>query len=276
MRIKMFTRSHEALGALVAAVVASLVIVGLSGCGSAPRASAGLNDRSSAGVFDNPGSGSSAATQSGWTIVLATFNGPTARRDALAALPAIQGGSGFGGLFVEHRKRGSFVASGRYASESDPMAVADLRRFRSYASNGVRPFGKAFLAPPVGGAIGGRPEINLLRAKEVFGKEAVFTLQVAVYESGGDRRESMRAAEEAAYIYRQEGELAFYYHGPTKSMVTIGAFGERDIDVEAGLESPELTALRLRHPLNLFNGMAINETTSGRTKRQPSQLVQIP
>lgn len=254
---------------------ASLVLVGLTGCGSAPRASSGPGDRGSAGVFDSPGSGASAAAQSGWTIVLATFNGPSARRDALAALPAIQGGSGFGGLFVEHRKRGSFVASGRYVSESDPAAMADLRRFRSYERNGVKPFGKAFLAPPVGGAIGGRPEINLLRAKEVFGKGAVFTLQVAVYESA-DRRESMRAAEEAAYIYRQEGELAFYYHGPTRSMVTIGAFGERDIDMEAGLESPELTALRARRPLNLFNGMAINETASGRTKRQPSRLVQIP
>jgi hypothetical protein len=274
MRKKLFDRSRKASRALMVAA-ASLVLVGLTGCGSAPRASSGPGDRGSAGVFDSPGSGASAAAQSGWTIVLATFNGPSARRDALAALPAIQGGSGFGGLFVEHRKRGSFVASGRYVSESDPAAMADLRRFRSYERNGVKPFGKAFLAPPVGGAIGGRPEINLLRAKEVFGKGAVFTLQVAVYESA-DRRESMRAAEEAAYIYRQEGELAFYYHGPTRSMVTIGAFGERDIDMEAGLESPELTALRARRPLNLFNGMAINETASGRTKRQPSRLVQIP
>jgi len=279
MRKKMFERAaaHSGAGAVVAMGLLAVMI----GCQSSPGGSSGFDARRSEGVFDVPGqaadanAGDRAATQSGWTIVLATFNGPNAARDAMAALPAIQGGSGFDGLFVEHRRRGSFVASGRYASESDPRAVADLRRFRSYERNGIKPFGKAFLAPPVGGAAGARPEINLARAKEIFGRDALYTLQVAVYESD-DRRQSMRAAEEAAYIYRQDGELAFYYHGPTRSMVTIGAFGEDDIDVEAGLESPELTAVRQRHPLNLFNGLAIRETTNGRTRQQPSQLVQIP
>ena len=264
----MFNRVMLAVGVVVVSLV-------MASCGSAPGSSSGITERSSAGVFDSPGGRGAAATQSGWTIVLATFNGPTARRDAESALPAIQAGSGFGGLFVEHRKRGSFIASGRYSSESDRAAVADLRRFRAYERNGIRPFGRAFLAPPVGGAIGNRPELNLARAKEIFGREALYTLQVAVYESD-DRRESMRAAEEAAYIYRQDGELAFYYHGPTRSMVTIGVFGEDDIDVESGLESPDLTALRARHPLNLFNGMGIRETVQGRTREQGSRLVQVP
>lgn len=255
-------------GLALAAAVGSIL-----GCASTPRSSSGVTDRGSAGVFDT--SGNAAATQSGWTIALATFNGPSAKVDAAEALPAIQAGSGFGGLFVEHRKRGSFVASGRYSSENDPRAIADLERFREYERNGIRPFGRAFLAPPVGGAIGNRPEINLKQAKAIFGRDALYTLQVAVYESK-DRGESMRAAEEAAYIYRQDGELAFYYHGPTKSMVTIGVFGDRDVDVEAGMESAELMSLRQRHPLNLFNGMAIRETTLGRTREQGSQLVQVP
>lgn len=265
MRKKFFSRS---------AVLVGLALLS-AGCESAPKASSGAGVGDSAGVFDNLNGSSGAATQSGWTIVLATFNGPDARDEAARALPAIQAGSGFGGLFVEHRKRGSFVASGRYGSESDPRAVADLRRFRSYERNGVQPFGKAFLAPPVGGAIGSRPEINLAQAKTIFGRDAQYTLQVAVYESS-NRSESMRAAEEAAYIYRQDGELAFYYHGPTRSMVTIGVFGHDDIDVDAGVESADLMLVRSRHPLNLFNGMAIRETTNRRTREQPSQLVQIP
>lgn len=272
----MVKKKFDRAGAMTFALLAlGALAVSATGCASGSGSSSGAA-MDSAGVFDNPtASARGRAAQSGWTIVLATFNGPDARVDAAEALPAIQQGSGFTGLFVEHRRRGSFVASGRYASETDPVAIADLERFRSFERNGVRPFGRAFLAPPVGGAEGSRPEINLLRAKEVFGRDARYTLQVAVYESS-DRRESMRAAEEAAYIYRQDGELAFYYHGPTKSMVTIGVFSDRDIDVEAGIESAELTALRLRHPRNLFNGMAIRETTQGRTREQPSQLVQIP
>ena len=268
MRKKMFERAIPAVGVV-------LIALTLSCCESGPGASSGFDARSSAGVFDDPNPGAGAAMQSGWTIVLATFSGPEARRAAVAALPAIQSGSGFVGLFVEHRKRGSFIASGRYQSEMDPAAVADLRRFRAYERDGIWPFGRAFLAPPVGGAAGNRPEINLARAPEIFGREALYTLQVAVYESD-NRRESMRAAEEAAFIYRQDGELAFYYHGPTRSMVTIGVFGEDDIDVEAGLESPELVALRARRPLNLFNGMAIRETVSGQTRNQASRLVRIP
>lgn len=268
MRKKMFQRAIPTLGVL-------LIAMSLTACGSAPGSSSGVTQRSSAGVFDSPRGGDSAAMQSGWTIVLATFNGVTARQDAVAALPLVQSGSGFGGLFVEHRKRGSFIASGRYGSETDRSAVADLKRFRNYERGGIKVFGRAFLAPPVGGAVGNRPEINLARAKEIFGNAAIYTLQVAVYESD-DRRESMRAAEDAAFIYRQDGELAFYYHGPTRSMVTIGAFGEDDLDVEAGLESADLTALRVRHPLNLFNGMGIRETVGGRTRDQGSRLVQIP
>lgn len=273
MRKNIFSCVRRPFDLLAIPSAIAMILASSPGCESTPRASYGVTDRGSAGVFDS--SENSAATQSGWTIALATFNGRSARQDAAAALPAIQVGSGFSGLFVEHRKRGSFVASGRYSSENDPQAIADLRRFRNYERNGIKPFGRAFLAPPVGGAIGGRPEINLKQAKEIFGRDALYTLQVAVYESR-DRGESMRAAEEAAYIYRQDGELAFYYHGPTKSMVTIGVFGERDVDVEAGMESAELMLLRERHPLNLFNGMAIRETTLGRTKEQGSQLVQVP
>ncbi|MCB9838373.1 MAG: hypothetical protein H6813_03460 [Phycisphaeraceae bacterium] len=269
MRKKTLQRA-SVVGGMVIALAALAVVCG--GCESAPKASSGAGGRGAATPFD---AGAADSASSGWTIVLATFNGPTARQDAEAALPRVQSGSGFGGLFVEHRKRGSIIASGRYASEGDPRAAADLARFRSFERNGVRPFGQAFLAPPVGGAVGSRPEINLSQARSVFGGDARFTLQVAVYESA-DRREAMRAAEEAAYIYRQDGELAFYYHGPTKSMVTIGVFGDSDIDLDAGLESPELTSLRERHPLNLFNGMAIRETIKGRPREQPSQLVQIP
>jgi len=268
-------RHHSIIHALLLTLVSGAFLT-LGACASD---SSSATARDSAGVFDDVNqrarSSGGAARQSGWTIVLATFSGPDARREAEAALPAIESGSGFGGLFVEHRDRGSFVAYGRYDSPSADDARRDLERFRAFERDGVRPFGRAFLSPPSGGAPGGRPEINLARAKEIFGADALYTLQVAVYESD-DRREAMRAAEEAAYIYRQDGELAFYYHGPTRSMVTIGVFGSDDISVESGLESPDLMALRERHPLNLFNGMAIRETMQGQQRNQASRLVQIP
>ncbi len=268
-----------AIGACVAALWAGAA----GGCASSDSAAAedrraeGRHDFGTAGPRSVGGTGAvgAGAEAAGWTIVVATFAGEDGLVRAAADLPAMQSGAGLPGLFVEERKRGACIAYGRYESPTQEEARRDLERLRAVEVRGVRPFGRAFLAPPPTASMGAMPELSLAQAKRQYGEEALYTLQVAVYETE-NRAEAQREAEKAAFILRQEGELAFYHHGPLRSMVTIGVFGEADIDVETMSESPEIVALRGRYPYNLYNGMGLRETAGGRSRLQQSQLVEIP
>lgn len=229
------------------------------------------------GVFSDPASGGARAgatrdAERAWSIVLATFDGPRAQAEAERALAFARSEGGFPAAFIERRDNGAAVVTGRYAGPDDTEARRDLAEIRSRPA-----FTRAFLARrSVGAPIGGRPDLNLLRARQAYGDRAKYTLQVAVYESD-DRQERMRAAEQAAAQLRSEGETAFYYHGATRSMVTVGVFDDQDFDRRTGTESAALREARRRHPYNLLNGRGIRERGSGgREAIQRSALVQIP
>ena len=127
---------------------------------------------------------------------------------------------------------------------------------------------------------------RLVQAKAMFGSEALYSLQIAVYgrrdlpnPSEADLAETRKAAEQAAIRLRQEGEQAFYYHGPRMSMVTIGVFGIDDFDPQTpSYKSSRLLAAQKRHPYNLYNGAGIKEKRNPRSegKLQPSNLVALP
>lgn len=231
-------------------------------------------------LFGSPSQrGSGSASQPrlpAWRIVLRTFTGSNAVAQATQALPVIQSAGRMPEAFVEPRKNGAIIAYGAYAQPDDAAAQRDLKRIRAMKVDGLSPYSGAFLAPPQGGAAGANPEYNLANAREEFGPSAKYTLQVAVYESD-NRAEAMRLAERAVQTYRQEGELAFYYHGPNRSMVTIGVFGDRDFDPSSNQMSQELQALMARHPDHLYNGRGVREKLiDGTTRSQAPQLVRIP
>jgi len=82
---------------------------------------------------------------------------------------------------------------------------------------------------------------------------------------------------------RAEGDQAFYYHAPYRSMVTVGVFGESDFDATTTppIESRRLRQTREKFPHNLLNGKGIRETITNSagqrvTRLQPSSLVAIP
>jgi hypothetical protein len=190
------------------------------------------------------------------------------------------------------------VAVGKFPDPSSPEALAMLEKVRAIAVGGKKPFTGAFLAPP--GELtnlGQRPEFNLARAKEQFGDRAVYSLQVAAYgrkdiideqkrsPTEEELKEARRAAEEAAASLRQQGELAFFYHGPRYSMVTIGVWNDGDFahkeDPQAGTrahsENPDLTALRKRFPNNLYNGAGVKVKSKVEGEQmQASFTVRIP
>lgn len=228
------------------------------------------------------GKGATTAGESFWTIGLKPFAGEGARLRAEQELARLRELPGLDGAFVLDRGARVIVCVGKVASPSSAEAEALLRRVRDVSDGGTKPFASAFFLPPAG-----RPASNLdLRsAQATYGKGMVYTLQIGAYgradgkaPSEKDVQEAQRKAEEAAAELRRQGELAFYYHGPSLSMVTVGVFGERDI--QGGL-SLELREAMERFPHNLYNGQGVNQTvltTDGRQEKilQPSFPVLIP
>lgn len=224
----------------------------------------------------------------GWTIAIAAIDDSVEAANMLARVRSM---GRLPDAFLMERNGRNVVAVGSYADPADRVAQVELDRVRSIVIDGQTPYSHAFLAPPSGDlSRGSIPEYDLRNARAQYGTKALYTLQIAVYgrednqrPSPEDLKEFQKAAETAATALRQAGELAFYYHGPNRSMVTIGVYGEQDVQVAEGFtsESARLTVARTRHPLNLLNGRTIVEkvrTSTGAIvdRDQASFLVSVP
>jgi len=246
----------------------------------------------SSGAVDEQGQAEgSQATNSfgGWSIVVAKVVGGSMSH-AQQKLEVIQNQAGLRDAFIDTRSGQLVIAYGDYLSKADPRAIKDLERIRKMDLMGVKLFESALIMPPTSEALHGSNPMNDLRtAKERYGKQAVYTLQIGVYgrtdyqaPSAEDLASLRKAAENAVRELRLEGVMAFYYHAPARSMVTVGIFGERDFDASTlpPTQSLEMRRIREQFPNNLLNGQGINETVrteSGKTTRlQSSQLVAIP
>lgn len=222
-----------------------------------------------------------------WSIVLASFPREGGEAQASGVLQILRSTPGLDRAYLDLRGKSVVIAYGSYPSGGDPAAQRDLRRLREIEINARRPFEAAVIAPPPFSGIAGTiPEYDLSTARQRFGVQAIYTLQVAVYERGGEKEPTPQelqdvrlAAERAAVELRREGELAFYYHGPRRSMVTLGLFGDADYDVQRPeRESPHLTLLRRKYPYNLVNGATYLVRVRGQSKatEQPSFVVSVP
>jgi hypothetical protein len=224
----------------------------------------------------SPAPGSDAATPRAWSIVVESFTGDDAAQSAAQRVPAVADALGRSDVYVRTTERGAAVVVGRY--DQPAAARADLDRVRATTVSNNLPFAAAFLAPPPEASDPGQlPELNLEAARNTFGDRAQYTLQIGVYEAR-NRDEAKRAAEEAALRLRREGELAFYYHGPTRSMVTVGVFSDDDFDASSRPKSAGMIALQSRYALNLLNGQypIIEKRPGQKDRQQPSMLVRIP
>lgn len=223
----------------------------------------------------------------GWSIAL-TKLGSTNMRRAQELLRVIQDDAGLRKAFIEQRTEGLVIAYGNYMGRDE--AERELDKVRKTKLMGTTPFENAIVMPPASAELrGSNPAWDLRTVKQRYGKQAVYTLQIGVYgradyqtPEAKELTAYRKAAEAAVRELRAEGEMAFYYHAPARSMVTVGVFGEKDFDstTRPPMQSPSLKAVRDRFPNNLLNGQGINETIrteSGReTRLQSSQLVAIP
>jgi len=166
---------------------------------------------------------------------------------------------------------------------------ADLRLLKELAdSEGTRFFLHARTVPAPNPDVG-PADWDLRRAA------GSYTLQVAVYFNDAELHNRKLAAVEKARQLRGQGLEAYYYHGQTRSIVTVGTFGEEAVvdregrvrHVERGGErqqvvhrySDEVEALQRRAECmyNLTNdGIWYNLDSNGRRVPVRSMLVRIP
>ncbi|MCA9293763.1 MAG: hypothetical protein KDA20_08115 [Phycisphaerales bacterium] len=246
----------------------------LAACANANRSSSDLRHEGQK-LFgpDAAGPGLGAAAGQGWGVVLENFTGPhhaaqaTLRKDELEA--ALERGD----LSVRTTTSGSAILLGSHANADDPGAQRDLAWARNLDVGGNRPYQRAFLAPPAAGDRGSRPEFNLANAKATYGKSAIYTLQIAVWDMP-DRAKARAEAERQAIELRQEGFEAFYYHGAQRSMVTVGVFTASDYNLVSGEIDVAVRAAQERFPNNLLNGEPYR--AAGERRLVGSALVRIP
>jgi hypothetical protein len=221
-----------------------------------------------------------------WSIVIVSAMGEGMEADAKSALDLVRA-NGLPQAYMERRGKSIVVAYGRYGAPDAADAQADLKRIQGIELDKKKPFEAAVLVPPPFSSLPGSiPEYDLSTVRQRRGKSALYTLQVAAYArmdgnpaSQQDLAEFRGAAEKAAVELRREGEEAFYHHGARMSVVTVGVFGEKDLDAaHPGKDSMLLTMARKRHPLNLVNGQGVKVRVRGQEEPQlqPSRVIVIP
>ena len=222
-----------------------------------------------------------------WTIVIAGFDGATERESAAGVLANVKRVAGLSQAQLEDRGRAVVVTYGSYPDPETAQAKRDLEKIRAVRVGESYPFANAMFAPPRFEAIGGTlPKFDLRNAKAMFGMGALYTLQMAVYcrlddvePTAKELGEFRTAAEKAVVELRRQGESAFYYHGPRRSSVTVGVFGDKDYNVlNPRQQSPVLAALRLKYPINVTNGAELKRKRTGQLQAvaDPSFVVTLP
>lgn len=276
------------------AVAAS--VQGVQGCGSdgEKQAPTPQMTRDVFGRTVNPAGSSETSGTTGWAIVLGSFSpdreselGQPYEAAAHRALFRAQAMGGLSDVVLEKRGSGLVLLHGSFESATSGDAQKELAYVRGLNVGGERPYESAYLAPP-GASTGTMPDYDLSTVRARRGtRSPLYTLQIAVYgrtdnedPSKDDLEKFRAAAEEAVSKLRQEGEQAYYYHGPNRSMVTIGVYTEQDAGFTGRMrgESAALVVARQKYPNNLLNGEAVRERHLGeeKGKLQPSRLVEIP
>ena len=230
--------------------------------------------------FGNGGGGGEQSPESGderWAIALGRFEGPGHPQQAKQAARQLSGAAGFADVWVDDEGDQSMVYHGRYGDRGAQQAQRDLRRWRSLQQRGMVPAEVVMLVPLIDRAEGANPDHNLRNVKRNE-EDAEYTLQIGFYDSRFDG-EFRKAAEEAAAKLREEGQRAFYYHGPNRSMVTVGVFKSNAVWVGAdGLPrfNDQIKRLQKEFPHNFGNGRTLEVTRNGKSHKQPSFPVRIP
>ncbi|MBI1335478.1 MAG: hypothetical protein GC164_00785 [Phycisphaera sp.] len=207
-----------------------------------------------------------------WTILLQTYEGKSRLAEATKLVDRMQRELGLRDLWVRDLDNTLYVQRGRFDKPSSFEARNTLRQTRMLQLDGKLAFPQADLIPL------SRAAAQSVGKYDLRQYSGMYSLQIAFYDDtfGPDFR---KAAEEAVAKLREGGDEAFYYHGPTRSLVTVGLFTDDDLLIvnHAQTYSEQVIELQKKYPYNLGNGLTLIEKRDGQTVgEQPSFLVRVP
>ncbi len=216
-------------------------------------------------------------TPPAWAIHLYTLGGEHHQAEAAELINQLRATPGLSDLWAHVGDGGTAVYQGRYHSPTDPIAAQDLLLAQSAVINGGRLFEQARLISLDQPADTSQP-LTPSTGYDLRPFAGMYSLQIAYYddEFGKDFRD---AAEQAVTTLRGDGVEAYYYHGPHRSMVTVGLFTDGDF-VQEGVQrvyGPRIRALQETYPYNLGNGRTLIQKIGGQDAgEQASFLVRVP
>lgn len=119
--------------------------------------------------------------------------------------------------------------------------------------------------------------------------DGYWSLQVAVFYNTGEFRSRRSAAEEYCRLLREQGEEAYYHHGPAQSEVCIGAFPFQAVTevrrdsplagkstVVTTITDPRMAEVQKRFPFNLQNGHKAYDITRNAETGEVRDRTAIP
>ena len=210
----------------------------------------------------------------GYAIELGRYEGAEAYHGVHKMMQTARQDAGLGNLWYSTVGTETTVYMGRYKDDGSE-AKAALKRVRSAQINGEEPFEKAKIVKLDAAK---RGEVLDERDLRTLKGKGLFTLQIGYYDKqyGPDYR---RAAETAVDVLRDNGENAYYYHGPHRSMVLLNSWTYAEAFTLVGTTDRYSNAVRLaqeKYPHNVPNGRAFKASDDPEyVKTQHSFLVPI-
>lgn len=194
----------------------------------------------------------------GYAIQLARFSGDNQFTQVHRLITDARQEAGLAGLWYASTGRETSVYAGRFAESDSPEAKAMLQQVRQAQINGSKPFKDAKIVS----ASGGRDEVLDPRDLRSLKGRGLYSLQIGYFD-GGFGPNFRRAAETAVDVLREQGEDAYYYHGPHRSMVLVNAWTYAEAFTREGQVdrySNMVRSVQVKHPHNVPNGRPFTES----------------
>lgn len=209
----------------------------------------------------------------GYAVQLARFTGPDAASQAFDLTAGLRESAGLADLWYTESGGGTSVYAGRFRDPRDDRAKQMLQLVRAARYQGTQPFTRAQLVA----LSGANPDGAVFNEHDLRNYTGKITLQIGFYDVnyGANYR---TAAETAVQVLREQGDEAYFYHGPNRSLVTVGLFTRPEALVPNGQTeqySPAVRALQERFPHNLMNGVTFERRENGVGGVQQSFLVPV-
>ncbi|MEX0776945.1 MAG: hypothetical protein WD042_14665 [Phycisphaeraceae bacterium] len=211
-------------------------------------------------------------TGEGYAILIQRYEGQSRWNQSTELVRRLSREAGINDTWIKDTGVTTVVLRGRYPAPDVDQAAADLAQIRKLKLDGVPSFATAQLVPlanPTGKA-------NAISEWDVAQYAGMYTLQIGFYDEHYGKN-FRKAAEEQVRKLRGEGEQAYYYHGPNRSLVTLELFSDEDFVLQGQqwAYGPRIIELQKRYPHNLGDGRKIIDMVDGKPQEQRSFLVEV-